>query len=87
MVDGELFDKLEEIGRILRNVKAPFGGIQLVLCGDFMQLPPGRLIINNTDCFNSLSRQNDQVCVRGQELADVRAHHDPAVARFPSERA
>jgi ATP-dependent DNA helicase PIF1 len=41
MVDGNFFDTLEEMARILRNVNAPFGGIQLVLCGDFMQLPPG----------------------------------------------
>ncbi|KAK7064560.1 P-loop containing nucleoside triphosphate hydrolase protein [Favolaschia claudopus] len=40
MVDGQLFDKLEEIARILRRNDAPFGGIQLVLSGDFFQLPP-----------------------------------------------
>jgi len=40
MVDGELFDKLEEIARRLRNNGRPFGGIQLVITGDFFQLPP-----------------------------------------------
>lgn len=40
MVDGELFDKLEEIARLLRNNGRPFGGIQLVITGDFFQLPP-----------------------------------------------
>lgn len=40
MVDGELFDKLEQIARNLRNNGRPFGGIQLVLTGDFFQLPP-----------------------------------------------
>ncbi|KIW00204.1 uncharacterized protein PV09_08244 [Verruconis gallopava] len=40
MVDGELFDKLEEVARILRNNGRPFGGIQLVITGDFFQLPP-----------------------------------------------
>jgi len=40
MVDGELFDKLEEIARIIRNNGRPFGGIQLVITGDFFQLPP-----------------------------------------------
>ncbi|EEB08617.2 pif1 helicase Pfh1 [Schizosaccharomyces japonicus yFS275] len=40
MVDAELLDKLEEIARILRNNGRPFGGIQLVLTGDFFQLPP-----------------------------------------------
>lgn len=40
MVSGEYFDKLEAIARAVRRNKKPFGGIQLVLCGDFLQLPP-----------------------------------------------
>ena len=40
MVDGDLFDKLEEIARNIRNNGRPFGGIQLVITGDFFQLPP-----------------------------------------------
>jgi ATP-dependent DNA helicase PIF1 len=40
MVDAELFDKLEEIARKIRNNGRPFGGIQLVVTGDFFQLPP-----------------------------------------------
>ena len=40
MVDGELFDKLEAIARTIRNNGRPFGGIQLVVTGDFFQLPP-----------------------------------------------
>lgn len=40
MVDGDLFDKLEAIARSLRSNGRPFGGIQLVVTGDFFQLPP-----------------------------------------------
>lgn len=40
MVDGDLFDKLSQIGRIIRNNGRPWGGIQLVITGDFFQLPP-----------------------------------------------
>ncbi|GAP88832.2 putative DNA repair and recombination protein pif1 [Rosellinia necatrix] len=40
MVDGDLFDKLSEIARIIRRNGRPFGGIQLVITGDFFQLPP-----------------------------------------------
>ncbi|KAJ2905168.1 putative dna repair and recombination protein pif1 protein [Zalerion maritima] len=40
MVDGDLFDKLSYIGRTLRNNGRPWGGIQLVITGDFFQLPP-----------------------------------------------
>ena len=40
MLDAALFDKLEGIARAVRRDQRPFGGIQLILCGDFFQLPP-----------------------------------------------
>lgn len=40
MVDGDLFDKLSTIGRTIRNNGRPWGGIQLIITGDFFQLPP-----------------------------------------------
>ncbi|CAK5280080.1 unnamed protein product [Mycena citricolor] len=40
MIDGVLFDKLEYIAREVRECQRPFGGIQLVISGDFYQLPP-----------------------------------------------
>jgi ATP-dependent DNA helicase PIF1 len=40
MVDAVMFDKLEELARLLRKDQRPFGGIQLVITGDFFQLPP-----------------------------------------------
>lgn len=40
MIDGAFLNKLEFIARALRKSDKPFGGIQLVLTGDFFQLPP-----------------------------------------------
>ncbi|KAF7310006.1 ATP-dependent DNA helicase PIF1 [Mycena indigotica] len=40
MLDGDLFDKLSRIGALIRRNMEPFGGIQLVVTGDFFQLPP-----------------------------------------------
>jgi ATP-dependent DNA helicase PIF1 len=40
MMPPSLFAKLDQIGRNLRRNQAPFGGIQVILCGDFFQLPP-----------------------------------------------
>ena len=40
MIDGELFDKLEYIATRMKKNNIRFGGIQLVLVGDLLQLPP-----------------------------------------------
>ncbi|CAE7097421.1 unnamed protein product [Rhizoctonia solani] len=40
MVSAELFDLIDNIGRQIRQNTRPFGGIQLVVSGDFFQLPP-----------------------------------------------
>lgn len=40
MLDGHLLDKLDFIAKKIRKNHGPFGGIQLVFCGDFFQLPP-----------------------------------------------
>lgn len=41
MMTPELFDKLDAVGRrIRRRTDKPWGGLQLVVCGDFFQLPP-----------------------------------------------
>ncbi|CUA67672.1 hypothetical protein RSOLAG22IIIB_07516 [Rhizoctonia solani] len=40
MVAARWFDDLEAIARSVKENDKPFGGIQLVVCGDFFQLPP-----------------------------------------------
>jgi ATP-dependent DNA helicase PIF1 len=49
MMSKSLFELLDEIGKKIRKNKKPFGGIQLVFCGDFYQLPP----IDDCFCFES----------------------------------
>ena len=39
LISPELFDKLDFIGRNIRNNSKPFGGIQLIVSGDWLQLP------------------------------------------------
>lgn len=52
MLHPDLFDKLEEIARIVRANNRPFGGIQLILSGDFCQLPA---VGCDKMCFESVS--------------------------------
>jgi ATP-dependent DNA helicase PIF1 len=40
MMSKRIFDLLNEIGKCIRKNNKPFGGIQVVFCGDFYQLPP-----------------------------------------------
>lgn len=49
MLSIRLFELLNEIGKTIRKSTLPFGGIQLLFCGDFYQLPP----IEPGFCFES----------------------------------
>jgi len=40
MLDGRYFDAMDAVARAVRKNDRPFGGIQLILSGDFFQLPP-----------------------------------------------
>lgn len=61
MIDPTLFDKLDIIARAVRGIDQPFGGIQLVITGDFFQLPP---VLEGSDdgsprfCFEAKAWRN-----------------------------
>ena len=40
MLSPELFEKFEHMARIARNCDLLFGGLQVICCGDWAQLPP-----------------------------------------------
>ncbi|KAG7162153.1 ATP-dependent DNA helicase PIF1-like 1 [Homarus americanus] len=67
--------KLEAVGRAIRGNNKPFGGIQLILCGDFLQLPPvtkpgeKRVFCFQTSAWNR--------CINiSMELTEVRRQDD-----------
>jgi ATP-dependent DNA helicase PIF1 len=49
MMSNILFEKINGVLSNVRNNPLPFGGVQVVLCGDFCQLPP----VSDTYCFKS----------------------------------
>jgi ATP-dependent exoDNAse (exonuclease V) alpha subunit len=55
MISEELWDILDYIGRNIRQIDKPFGGIQILAVGDFYQLPPvkGRMIIDQSEKLES----------------------------------
>ncbi len=40
MLSGQVLDMIDEICRYMRKDPRPFGGMQVILCGDLFQLPP-----------------------------------------------
>ena len=70
MVDPGFLDRLEQIARILRKNESPFGGIQVIFCGDFMQLPPvvkgsvDRRFAFEAECWNSLVGSRNMLLTR-----------------------
>lgn len=81
MIDGKLFDTLEYLARKIRGNDAAFGGIQLVICGDFFQLPPvtknGELMTFAFDAFtwrNCIHKQVTLTKVFRQKESGQRLH-------------
>ena len=49
LIDMKIFNFLDKIGKHIRGKDAPFGGIRILVVGDFYQLPP----VNGDFCFIS----------------------------------
>ena len=62
MVDGSYFKLMDELLRLVRskNSDQPFGGLQVIVCGDFLQLPPvkSELMAFETDAWQSFKVYN-----------------------------
>ena len=37
MVSGEMLENLERVTKVIKGGTEPFGGLQIVLCGDYFQ--------------------------------------------------
>ncbi|XP_031137085.1 ATP-dependent DNA helicase PIF1 [Sander lucioperca] len=75
MVEAQFFDKLEAVARSVRRSTVPFGGIQLIVCGDFLQLPPvSKGKERASFCFQARSWR--KVIQVNMELMEVRRQTD-----------
>ncbi|XP_070195917.1 ATP-dependent DNA helicase PIF1-like [Littorina saxatilis] len=74
MVDGDFFKKLEAVAGVIRKSDQPFGGIQLIVCGDFLQLPPVSRDRTARFCFQTSAWHR---CIQmTMELKEVRRQSD-----------
>ncbi len=80
MLSAPIFDLIEQVARMMKQNSRPFGGIQVVLTGDFLQLPPVNKRGPSEYCFDAkgwpkvvgdnvfelthVHRQSDQMFVR-----------------------
>ena len=86
MLKPDLFDKIEHIARIIKNNTKPFGGIQIILSGDFLQLPPvksknfcfnarsWKRVVTNTIVFTEIIRQEDldfKLCLNQIRIGNI----------------
>ena len=86
MLHPNLFDRLEEIARIVRSNNNPFGGIQLVLSGDFLQLSctitsqlcfqakSWKKCVTNVVYFDEIIRQSDNLfrnCLNAVRIGNI----------------
>ncbi|XP_057272436.1 ATP-dependent DNA helicase PIF1 isoform X1 [Pezoporus wallicus] len=75
MVDGKFFDRLEAVARAVRKRDEPFGGIQLIICGDFLQLPP--VCKANEEIMFCFQAKSWRKCIHiNMELTEVRRQTD-----------
>jgi ATP-dependent exoDNAse (exonuclease V) alpha subunit len=84
MLHPAQFDRVDLICRTARNDPAPFGGLQLICCGDFFQIPPvngesEKFVIDSAAWKNAemkvcyLTEQHRQANASGAELLEILA--------------
>ena len=77
MLSAKILDFLDHVGRKIRNTDSVFGGIQIILTGDFFQLPPVNIengfafqakcwdpLVDYTIELQQNYRQNDETLVK-----------------------
>jgi len=81
MIGSVFFTKLANISRRLKELEGggflPFGGIQVVLCGDFFQLPPVELDSEAVGSFAFNSPAWKELDVKKCELTKIVRQNDP----------
>jgi ATP-dependent DNA helicase PIF1 len=81
MMTPDLFEKLDEVGRkVRRNELLPFGGLQIVLVGDFFQLPP-----ISTQTFVFESPLWNKLALETHELTEIVRQKDPVFQTILNE--
>jgi ATP-dependent exoDNAse (exonuclease V) alpha subunit len=63
MLSASVFEMVEAVCRVVRRNSRPFGGLQVVLVGDFFQLPP----VVKARAFGARDIETEEFTFEGQE--------------------
>lgn len=83
MLTADLLEKLDLIGQNLRKSPKPFGGLQLLLVGDFYQLPP--VIKGSSAIYAFESERWSTIVPKTIVLKTIHRQKDPAFQRLLTE--
>lgn len=70
MVENHILERLNRVMKSARGKKKPFGGVQIIVTGDFCQLPPVRPFQFCMECGTEL------ICHSGGKLYECEEHGD-----------
>jgi len=71
MLSPQMFDSIERLSRAMKSSEKPFGGMQIILSGDFFQLPP---IVRGNDSIQFINtsaawkNMNVRVCYLNEQF-------------------
>ncbi|OHW96504.1 ATP-dependent DNA helicase pif1 [Colletotrichum incanum] len=60
MVENQIFERLSRVMYAIRDNSSPFGGVQIIVVGDFCQLPPVKPFGYCLHCGREMKKLNDQ---------------------------
>lgn len=85
MLTPSIFDSIDRLARAMKQIDAPFGGMQIVLSGDFFQLPPVVRGTHDTSLVHTSSAWNEadiRVCYLEEQF---RQSNDDALTNILNE--
>jgi ATP-dependent DNA helicase PIF1 len=90
MLTPALLEKLDDVAQRIRRIKAPFGGLQVLLVGDFYQIPP---VYTHADKQANPSLQTfafespvwNQIVQETIQLTQIKRQEDPIFQQILNE--
>ncbi|KAL8369874.1 hypothetical protein RB595_000296 [Gaeumannomyces hyphopodioides] len=87
MLDSNFFYRMSEVMKFVRKSFEPFGGVQVVVTGDFLQLPPVKPFKYCAECGRDLKRDDKRDILTCIEDDDRNDDSEPSPKPCPNPRS